>query len=98
MRPPLRRSEPRPDPELGREPFVEVLVEVPETGELTLTMALTGLGEIRFDDLQIKPLDPDNSVAGKNRDGPAAKTPAKTGPLDFLKRWPNFGGTKPESE
>jgi hypothetical protein len=89
----LRWRTPTPD----WQPF-ELVREVPETGELTLTMALTGLGEIRFDDLQIKPLDPDNSVAGKNKNGPPAKTPGKSGPLDFLKRWPNFGGTKSEAE
>ena len=36
--------------------------EVYETTELTLTMALSGLGDVRFDDLEIIPLDVDSSL------------------------------------
>ncbi len=68
----------------------EVVREVPETTELTLTMALSGLGEIRFDDLRIIPLDVDSPPAAnmiKNTPGAG-----RTGPFDFLRRLPGFRG------
>jgi hypothetical protein len=73
----------------------ELVREVAETTELTVTMALTGLGDIRFDDLEIIPLDVESSPTArsiKNTPGPG-----KTGPFDFLKRLPGFRGkTDPE--
>ena len=36
----------------------ELIREVQQSGELTITISLTGLGEIQFDDLRIIPLDP----------------------------------------
>jgi hypothetical protein len=72
----------------------ELVREVHETTELTLTMALSGLGEIRFDDLEIIPLDVEASAtanSGKNATG------ARPGPFDFLKRLPGFRG-KTEQE
>jgi hypothetical protein len=36
----------------------ELFRRVPSTGELTLTMALTGLGTVQFDDLRIEPMLP----------------------------------------
>jgi len=68
----------------------ELVREVNETSELTLTMALSGLGEIRFDDVEIIPFDVDmnpSANAGKNA-GPGARP----GPFDFLKRLPGFRG------
>jgi hypothetical protein len=76
----------------------ELVREVSETTELTLTMALSGLGDIRFDDLQIVPLDVD---AGPSRGtGPNGMPVARPGnglPFDFLRRLPGFGG-KSESK
>lgn len=68
----------------------EIVREVHETCELTVTMALSGLGEIRFDDLRIIPLDvdPNFSPAGKK----AGSRPTASSPLDFLRRLPGFGG------
>jgi hypothetical protein len=73
----------------------EVVREVTETTELTVTMALTGLGEIRFDDLEIIPLDVESSPAARSvKNAPGA---GRTGPFDFLKRLPGFRGkTDPE--
>ncbi|MGE5192851.1 MAG: hypothetical protein ACM3U2_10135, partial [Deltaproteobacteria bacterium] len=64
----------------------ELVREVTETTELTLTMALTGLGEIRFDDLEIIPLDIESSPTARNvKNAPGQ---GRTGPFDFLKRLP----------
>jgi hypothetical protein len=71
----------------------ELTRDVQETTELTLTMALTGLGDVRFDDIEIIPLDVDSS-SGKGT-GKSAIPAARSGkgkPLDFLKRFPGFGG------
>lgn len=71
----------------------QVVREATETGDLTLTMTLSGLGEIRFDDLQIVPLTPNAAplAQGKKSGGPPAR-PVRGGPLDFLKNLPSFGG------
>jgi hypothetical protein len=68
----------------------ELVREVTETTELTLTMALTGLGEIRFDDLEIIPLDVESSPTARS----VKNTPAsgRSNPFDFLKRLPGFRG------
>lgn len=68
----------------------ELVREVPETTELTLTMALSGLGDIRFDDLQIIPLDASSSGSGPS--GVPVKSPKGSAPWDFLRRLPGFGG------
>jgi len=71
----------------------EVIREVTATSELTLTMALSGLGDIRFDDLEIILLDVDSSpgkMTGKNA-VPVGRT-GRGGPWDFLKRLPGVGG------
>jgi hypothetical protein len=67
--------------------------EVFETTELTLTMALSGLGDIRFDDLEIIPLDVVSSSGKRNGKNavPTGRT-GRGGPLDFLRRLPGFGG------
>jgi hypothetical protein len=73
----------------------ELVREVTETTELTLTMALTGLGEIRFDDLEIIPLDVESSPTARS----VKNTPGsgRSNPFDFLKRLPGFRGkTDPE--
>lgn len=68
----------------------ELVREVHETSDLTLTMALSGLGEIRFDDLEIIPLDVDaNASAGP---GKAAPPGVRPGPFDFLKKIPGLRG------
>jgi hypothetical protein len=73
----------------------ELVREVTETSGLTLTMALTGLGEILFDELEIIPLDVESSSnARSTKNAPAS---GRTGPFDFLKRLPGFRGkTDPE--
>lgn len=73
----------------------EFVREVHETTELTLTMALSGLGDIRFDDLEIIPLDVDSSPAARTiKNSPGT---GRAGPFDFLRRLPGFRGkTEPE--
>jgi hypothetical protein len=56
-------------------------------------MALSGLGEIRFDELEIIPLDVDSNPAARAVKNGAS--PGRTGPFDFLRRLPGFRG-KPE--
>lgn len=70
----------------------DLVREAPETGELTITMALAGLGEICFDDLQIIPLESEPGQPSPG-DKPAA-TPASNrgGAFDFLKKIPRIGG------
>ncbi|HTI52444.1 MAG TPA: hypothetical protein VL475_15880, partial [Planctomycetaceae bacterium] len=75
----------------------DLVRDASETGELTITLALTGLGEICFDDLQIIPLESDAGSPSPG-DKPAA-TPSSNrgGAFDFLKKIPRFGGkTEPE--
>jgi hypothetical protein len=73
----------------------ELVREVTESTELTVTMALTGLGEIRFDDLEIIPLDVESGPTARSvKNTPGA---GRTNPFDFLKRLPGFRGkTDPE--
>jgi hypothetical protein len=71
----------------------EIVREVTATTDLTLTMAVAGLGDIRFDDLEIILLDVDSSpgkMTGKNTI-PVGR-PGRGGPWDFLKRLPGVGG------
>jgi hypothetical protein len=71
----------------------ELVREVTETTELTLTMALCGMGDIRFDDLQIIPLTMDaGSMAGRGPNGTPVSRPGKGAPWDFLRRLPGFNG------
>jgi hypothetical protein len=72
----------------------ELVREVSETTELTLTMALSGLGEIRFDDLEIIPLEVDASPSPNP--AKSAAPDARPGPFDFLKRLPGFRGKTEE--
>ena len=67
--------------------------EVHETTELTLTMALSGLGDVRFDDLEIIPLNVNSSPAkGNGKYATPTGRGGRGGPLDFLRRLPGFGG------
>jgi hypothetical protein len=69
----------------------DLVREVNETTELTVTIALTGLGEICFDDLQIIPLDgTGNTKSAEGKPAPAARTGRGTA-LDLLKRIPRLG-------
>ncbi|MBI3863382.1 MAG: hypothetical protein HY290_15940 [Planctomycetia bacterium] len=71
----------------------EVIREVHETTDLTLTMALSGLGDVRFDDLQIIPLDVESGGSrGGGPNGTPVSRPGKGAPWDFLRRIPGFGG------
>jgi hypothetical protein len=78
--------------------FFDLAREVTETTELTLTMALSGLGDVRFDDLAIIPLDVDSSPGkGNGKSALPAARRGRGGPLDFLRRLPGFGGkTEPD--
>jgi hypothetical protein len=68
----------------------ELVRDVHETCELTLTMALSGLGEIRFDDLEVIPLDVDSNPSARTiKNGAPA---SRGGPWDFLKNLPGIKG------
>ena len=68
----------------------ELVREVHETCELTLTMALSGLGEIRFDDLEVILLDVDSNPAARTIKNSAPA--GHGGPFDFLKNLPGIKG------
>lgn len=70
----------------------QIVREATETGDLTLTMTLTGLGEISFDDLEIVPLDPNAAPLAEGKKGAPAARPVRGRPLDFFKNIPTFGG------
>jgi hypothetical protein len=68
----------------------ELVRDVHETCELTLTMALSGLGEIRFDDLEVILLDVDSNPAARTIKNSAPA--GHGGPFDFLKNLPGIKG------
>lgn len=68
----------------------ELVREVTETTDLTLTMSLSGLGDIRFDDLKIVALEAADRATGAPEKAAGVPRP---GMLDFLKR--PFGGKQP---
>jgi len=71
----------------------ELIREVTETTDLTLTISLTGLGDVRFDDLQIVPLDVEAEPArGGAPNGKQVSRPGTAVPWDFLKRLPGRSG------
>ncbi len=62
-------------------------------------MALSGLGDVRFDDIEIIPLDVDSSPGKANNKNPAPNgRNGRAGPLDFLKRLPGLRGNKTEQD
>jgi hypothetical protein len=62
----------------------ELLRVVPESQELTVTIALHGLGELAIDDLQIVAVTPPAEVAESPSPNAPAVKPAKFSPLDAL--------------
>lgn len=66
----------------------ELIREIERTGPLSLTMSLTGLGEVQFDDLRIVPLDPPREPA-LARDG-GGEEAQSAGRFDFLNRIPRL--------
>ncbi|HUG91106.1 MAG TPA: hypothetical protein VML55_09745, partial [Planctomycetaceae bacterium] len=81
------------DPTDGWQRF-ELVREIHESGQLTITAALSGLGEIQFDDLQVIAHNPrlEPSVAPLQQ---AADDSPWSGPRRLLERFPGFG-PKPE--
>lgn len=72
------------------QPF-ELLREAATDGEFTLTLTLTGLGEIQFDDLKVIACNPPVATALGNADQPIEKRSPRTSPLKFLPRLPRLG-------
>ena len=72
----------------------ELVREVFESGDLTLTFELNGLGEIQFDDIRILALRPPNAdkmADGKNQPRqPRQPRDSRPGALDFLPRLPKL--------
>lgn len=79
----------------GWQRFV-LLRDVPQSGELTLTIALTGLGEIQFDDLRIIPHNPpgESRPAETADKSPEAEKPQGSA-FDFLNRLPRLNPLAP---
>ncbi|MFN0054041.1 MAG: hypothetical protein ACKV0T_17820 [Planctomycetales bacterium] len=68
----------------------ELVREVTKTGPFTLTLTLSGLGEVFFDDFQIIPIAT-GGTPESSPDKPPTR-PGRPGALDFIKRIPGFGG------
>jgi hypothetical protein len=62
--------------------------EIQQSGEFTITMSLTGMGEVLFDDLRIVPHDPRGSVVAESAD--AENAGSQSGPLDLFRRIPRL--------
>jgi hypothetical protein len=73
----------------------DLVREVRETGDLTLTLSLTGLGEVLFDDLTVLAVSPEGTSPGDEPVITPTSKPTAAGPLDFLKKIP---GVKPRTE
>ena len=71
----------------------ELIRETTESTEVTITLALAGLGDVRFDDLQIVFLNAPDRGARQNF-APAGQK-GKPGPLDFLRKTPGMKGARP---
>jgi hypothetical protein len=72
------------------QPF-ELLREAATDGEFTLTLTLTGLGEILFDDLKVIACNPPAATASVSNDQPIDKRSPRSSPLKFLPRLPRLG-------
>jgi len=75
----------------------QLVREVHETRELTLSISLTGLGEVYFDDLKVIPLSEGTPEESEGTVAPVSK-PAATNPLDFFKKIPGFRPKTPDEE
>jgi hypothetical protein len=73
----------------------ELIREIPESGELELTLSLHGMGEVHFDDLQVVPHTPKPEHA--RGDDPSESTLEKNSrpsALEFLQRLPKLNPLK----
>ena len=73
----------------------DLVREVRETGECTLTLTLNGLGEVFFDDLTVVAVSPAGGPSGEEPVVAPVSKPPGTNPLDFFKKIP---GLKPRAE
>lgn len=73
----------------------ELIREVFETTEMTVTMTLSGLGDVRFDDLQIVPLETAGVSPAEQNSSPGRTNAAGGGVLDFFKFRRSAGGKPP---
>lgn len=73
------------------QPF-ELLREAASDGEFTITLTLTGLGEILFDDLKVIACNPSAATASAADESPIEKRSPRASPLNFLQRLPGRGG------
>lgn len=71
----------------------ELIREVHESGDFSLNLVLTGLGDVRFDDLQVVPHDPQAEIefAGHSSADGNAESNQRSGPLKLLDRLPKLG-------
>lgn len=65
--------------------YFELIREIPKDDELNLTMRLTGIGEVQFDDLRIRPQKP---LSLSDRTNPEPKSESNR--FNFLNRLPKF--------
>lgn len=77
----------------------ELLRIVPASGDFTLSMSLTGLGEVLLDDLQVIPHDPQSVHAeALNRDGVIQQTKGEqSGGSSLFSRWPKLPRFSPRT-
>ncbi len=70
----------------------ELIREVHETGDFSIKMVLTGLGDVRFDDLRVVPHNPQGATefAGHSSQAPDDESSGRGGPLKFLERLPKL--------
>lgn len=79
------------------QPF-ELLREAAADGEFTLTLTLTGLGEILFDDLKVVAGNPEATTASASEEQPIDKRSPRASPLNFLPRLPGWGNKRPNPD
>ena len=68
----------------------DVVREVRETGPLTLTLSLTGLGEVLFDDLTVLAVSPEGAGSSDESVITPARKPATPNPLEIFKKIPGM--------
>lgn len=78
--------------ETGKWQRFDLIREVQESGDFSISMVLRGMGDIRFDDLRVVPHDPqpDAQFAGHSKQVPQDSDSTRRGPFKFLERLPKL--------
>ncbi len=75
---------------------VEMLREAYQDGDFSLTIALHGLGDVQFDDLQIIAHNVPETASLASKLDPATDKPARQGRFEFLQHLPRFPQRTPK--